>query len=429
MENRDLFLKTLHSSWLYAHLEKELSCHNLPSKSIAVAVSGGPDSLLLCLLLNIYCQEKDLSLTALHVNHGLRNNSNQEAKTLEAFLIHWNIPFSILTWEKEHPITSGLQQKARTARFKLMTNYCHENGISSLFLAHHLDDQIETVLMRLFRGSGLTGLTGISSQTHMNGIKIIRPFLEIEKESFTALLKDINQPFFEDPSNEDPQFLRALWRKALKKVLTKQTKSFFLKSLKKLNSCETAIQHYVSQTFDTFTSIYPLGYAQLENAFAISDTPHEIKVRVLEKLLHMISGDTAPIRRHQTEDALEKLSTNLTSPMTLGGCLLTPKKDHILITREIRAISPPFFLSKLRKKLWDQRFYIDKIDESLKDTTVEALSTADIHWLKDKKVDMPALSNKVLLTLPVVKKGTDIVAAPNLGYNCHLIHMTFIGCT
>ena len=151
-------------------------CIPQDDKKIAIALSGGSDSMALLLLL----KTQNIPLHALTVDHHLRPESASEAAQVAAWCNALGVPHTTLHWQHEK-IESGLPEKARDARYALMFDWCREHHIQHLFTAHHLDDQIETMLFRLTRGSGLVGLSGMLPLTQRDGIFLHRPLLAFPK--------------------------------------------------------------------------------------------------------------------------------------------------------------------------------------------------------------------------------------------------------
>ncbi|MCW8917184.1 MAG: tRNA lysidine(34) synthetase TilS [Magnetovibrio sp.] len=181
---------------------------------IAVAVSGGADSMALCLLLKRWGDETGVQLSALTVDHGLRNESAAEAEQVASWLRVRGIDHHILNWT-DKPKTR-IQERARKARYDLMQTWCVEHGIDNLFVAHHLEDQAETMLMRLKKRTGLLGLAGMSARREGDKIDIIRPLLSISKARLLASLENFGQDWVEDPSNQNPAYERVRTRQLLK---------------------------------------------------------------------------------------------------------------------------------------------------------------------------------------------------------------------
>src|SRR3954447_7076777 len=150
----------------------------------------------------------------LTVDHGLRPESADEARTVGSWLGARAIPHDILLWVGPKPI-SGIQEAAREARYRLLTAWCRRRFCLHLLAAHHLEDQIETHLIRRGAGSGAEGLAGMSAVRELRGCRLVRPLLAVPRERLAALLASEGHPFLRDPSNLDPVFERARLRLAL----------------------------------------------------------------------------------------------------------------------------------------------------------------------------------------------------------------------
>jgi tRNA(Ile)-lysidine synthase len=173
---------------------------------LGLAVSGGPDSLALLTLAAEACPD---ALAAATVDHGLRPEAANEADHVAAICERLSVPHTILT--PSHPITGNLQSAARGARYALLETWREQENLRWIATAHHADDQLETILMRLMRGSGIDGLSAIRP---VNG-KIIRPLLGFRKAELVAHVQSRGLNAIADPSNDDSAFDRVRLRKAL----------------------------------------------------------------------------------------------------------------------------------------------------------------------------------------------------------------------
>ncbi len=182
---------------------------------LAVAVSGGADSMALGLLGDGWARARGGRVTALTVDHGLRPESGAEARRVKAWLGKRGIPQSVLRWtaagEGGAP-GANLQALARAARYRLLAGWCRKRHVLHLVLAHHLEDQAETFLLRLGRGSGVHGLAAMAAVTGIEGVRLLRPLLTVPKARLRANLQRRGQAWIEDPSNEDPAFARVRLR-------------------------------------------------------------------------------------------------------------------------------------------------------------------------------------------------------------------------
>ena len=179
--------------------------------ALLLAVSGGPDSTALLLLAAEWAAPKP-KLFAATVDHGFRPESAAEAAAAAALCARLGVPHATLRWQGRKPITR-LQERAREARYDLLAAHARHVGAGVVVTAHHLDDQAETVLFRLARGSGLAGLAGMSARSRRDEIDIARPLLAIPKADLVALCVARGVGYACDPSNDDPRFARPRWRR------------------------------------------------------------------------------------------------------------------------------------------------------------------------------------------------------------------------
>lgn len=220
-------LKEFISLMSKVHLTKE--------EPLGVAVSGGVDSMALCYLLNKFSKEFNHKLTAFIIDHKFRPESTEESYKVANILSKLDIDTKIMpiNWEISEgnnlsdsltfPLISQQETFARIERYKLLARGCHERKISSLFLGHHLGDQLETVIMRLARGSGINGLTSmeyisqfpIIRNIESLGINIIRPFLRLTKNRLIETCEVENISWFEDSTNLSKDYKRNVVRLAI----------------------------------------------------------------------------------------------------------------------------------------------------------------------------------------------------------------------
>ena len=178
---------------------------------LAVGVSGGRDSLSLALLSHEWARSRGGHVLALIVDHGLRSEAAAEAVATSALLAEHGISSEILRWQGKKP-DAGLQEAARSARYELLFEACRRKGILHLLVAHHADDQAETVEMRAARASGPDGLAGMAALVEHRDGRLLRPLLAIPRRRLTSTLVERGIRWIEDPSNADPRFERSRLR-------------------------------------------------------------------------------------------------------------------------------------------------------------------------------------------------------------------------
>jgi tRNA(Ile)-lysidine synthase len=181
--------------------------------AIILAVSGGPDSVALMWLAARWrgARKRGPRLIAVTVDHGLRPEAAREARDVKQLARSLDLPHRTLRWTGPKPKT-GLPAAARDARYRLLAKAAHAFGATHILTAHTRDDQAETLLMRMARGSGLAGLAAMARQSEREGVVLARPFLQISKSQLLATLTKARLGFVVDPSNRDLSFTRPRFR-------------------------------------------------------------------------------------------------------------------------------------------------------------------------------------------------------------------------
>lgn len=306
--------------------------------AIAAAVSGGPDSMALVHLLNDWAAEAGVEIHALTVDHGLRPEAKQEAAEASSSLkvLHC-VKSNVLEWTGEKPEVA-IQEEARKARYDLMASYCKEHDIRHLFLAHHQNDQAETFLFRLAKGSGLDGLAAMMPvQKYDDDLSLLRPLLEISKERLIATCENREVAFVEDPSNESEDFARVRLRKS-QVVLEQEGLSAKRLSItaKRIGRARQALETLSDGAFDEISNTETNRIVL--NLMALRDYPDEIGLRVMMKALLQIGGqnDYGP-RLEKIERLFDDVMGQENFPrQTLGGTIVErDDKNHtVVISKE-----------------------------------------------------------------------------------------------
>ncbi len=381
-----------------------LSC---PSP-VAVAVSGGADSLALLLLTQRWARQTGGRVVALTVDHGLRPNSAQEARRVQEWAVKWGIEHHILTWEGDKP-SSCLQEKARDARYQLLISWCKAHATSTLLLGHHAQDQEETFWLRLSSGSGLTGLSGMRDQWVKDGVTLLRPLLGVQQAHLKEVLKAENQDWIEDPSNENPRFFRGRFRSFLKEEGLSSER--LLKTMEKLQEDADFIQESLTQTLKTQVQQHEGGYISLpQDGFA--GLHPALGKRMVSYLMQWFSGQSYAPRSQQLQEVLTKLKTGL--PFTAGGIYWFLERGKIYLTREPIAFDPPLFLKDVSEKtLWDQRFWVDP---TLKTYFPEDAFLGPLKRGKATASLKTEIPRRIVPTLPAIWVKEKVVAVPHFCY-------------
>ncbi|NBV05938.1 MAG: tRNA lysidine(34) synthetase TilS [Proteobacteria bacterium] len=195
------------SEVFHKKVEEIFAVQKLPEK-LAVGVSGGVDSLALTILLSEFCAKKKIELVALTVDHKMRESSSNEALKLSKILAKKKITHHILEIDAKKLPKKNIEAKLREMRYDLLCEFCKKKKISYLFLGHQLGDVAENFLIRLFRGSGLDGLSTIAEVLEVSKIKLVRPLLDFDKSDLEKFLHAKKIKWFEDETNSDEKFLR-----------------------------------------------------------------------------------------------------------------------------------------------------------------------------------------------------------------------------
>jgi len=297
-------------------------------RSMAVAVSGGADSMALALLAAQWARERKLTLFALTVDHGIRTEAAQEAVQVRSWLASYGVDCHILTLST--PLSgSNLQEKAREARYCAMARWCEGQGVAHVLLAHHADDQLETVVMRLVRASGVEGLAGMRAQSTHDGLTLLRPLLGISKTRLIATLEAAGQAWIEDPSNVSGAYTRNRLRPVAEALVREGLSA---ERITLLTSQLAATADYLRQQKDAWLAEY-VRHTEDERVWlpldAWSRVPREIGWRALRSLIMQVGKRQKPPRSENLMPLFDALAAEeLTKPRTLGGCKLCPVREE-----------------------------------------------------------------------------------------------------
>ncbi len=311
--------------------------------SFAVAVSGGPDSMALLHALSVYAHADNKKICCITVDHGLRDAAKKEAEDVAQWVAAQGnnlLNHVILKWEGEKQ-DAALMEAARHARYQLMAEYCAEHNIQNIFVAHHQDDQAETFLIRLSKGSGLDGLACMDVVHPYNDtINIIRPFLNVPKKDLVSYCQEHDVPFVQDPSNENEKYLRPRLRGSMEILAQEGLSAKRLTTLtRRLRRGRQALsditdQEYKDVVMSADEKAVLLDFNQLKQL------PEEISLRIIQKSVRGFRGGTAyDVRMDRLEDLFESLwfDTDNFKPRTLGGLIfaLQDKNSALYISKEL----------------------------------------------------------------------------------------------
>lgn len=374
----------------------------------------------LCLLARDWAAARDGALTALTVDHGLRPEAADEARQVGRWLRVRHIRHVVLRRQGPRP-RADIQAAARAARYDLLTGWCRANAVLHLLLAHHQEDQAETLLLRLARGSGVDGLAGMPAIAERDGVRLLRPLLTVPRDRLRATLQACRQDWIEDPSNLDPAYARVRMR-ALLPPLAREglTAERLAATAGRLGEARAALESGVTDLLARAAALYPAGYVTLALA-PLRAAPREIGMRALARCLMTVSGQDYTPRL----DRLDRLHAVLLSSgrwpaRTLAGCRIVCVGGHALICREAAQVAPPVAIAAGARIRWDRRFAVTVAEGAAvrRGTVVAGLgeegwrqAVADDPGLRRHSVPPP-----VRPSLPAVWQGDRLLAVPHLAW-------------
>ena len=403
MSERDALLASL-------RFQSDQAVQQSKEKHLAVAVSGGGDSMACLDLVHGAAAEAKRVLHAVTVDHGLRAEAKDEIALVAAYCAKRDIPHEVLRWDWDG--TGNLQAKARDARYRLIGDWGRRNKIGRVFLGHTQTDVAETFLMRLARKSGVAGLATMETNFERHGVRWSRPLWQTSRADLRTYLQEVGVAWAEDTSNEDERFDRIKARKALEALAPLGIDDDALSALAfNLFTANAALEHYLHVTAWRYVDeasgdlILPCDIVEDDRQI-----PLETLYRLRADALRWVGGGAYGPRSDgliEMEVALRDAKTH-----TLCGCVITREDGkhvrdrHWRITREFNAVKG---LIAPTTALWDGRWQLDgDHDKSLE---VRALGDAivDTPW---RDADLPRTS---LLASPSVWRGETLVAAPVAG--------------
>lgn len=346
----------------FASQMEALNLRPLPP-ALAVAVSGGADSMALAWLAGEWAQRHGIRLVAFTVDHGLRDGSSHEAEQVGQWLAARGIPHHILRWESTDKPQANLQAQAREARYQLLASACAEQGITHLLLGHHLDDQAETFLIRLQRGSGVDGLAAMRPVSSFKSLILLRPLLDTPKSALTDFLAHSSQVWIEDPSNHAMRHTRTRMRHLLPKLAEAGIGPETLAATsRRMARARDFLERQTDRAALYCLTLHDEGYITL-NEPRFLDLHEEIALRLLADILRLMNGTVYRPRLSE----LEMLYHALPGTRTLAGCRFITgegrNRGKTFVLRELAHAASPITLHPHRPTLWDGRFEVTLLSE------------------------------------------------------------------
>lgn len=382
---------------------------------IAVACSGGADSMALALLASEWARAQGGEATALIVDHAIRPESAGEAAAVARELRRHGVRHEVLRYGGP-AITDAIQAAARRVRYDLLSDWCVRHGCLHLATAHHREDQAETMLLRLARGSGIDGLAAMAPVTETRDLRILRPLLSVSRNRLRATVDRRGAWFVDDPSNRDPRFARVRMR-AITGALAAEGLSAerLAATARRAARARSALEGDVAALLARAVVLYPLGYARL-CADVLRAAPEETALRALARLVTCLGGNDYPPRLARVERLHDWILCGASGGgRTLAGCRIVPRRGSLLVCRESAAADA---VQPARGTVhWDGRFrlrFAARGTGEVRRLGREGWRQAVADQPELRRAPLPALAR---LALPAVWRQDRLASVPSLGYS------------
>ncbi|MEM8589936.1 MAG: tRNA lysidine(34) synthetase TilS [Pseudomonadota bacterium] len=365
---------------------------------LAVAVSGGSDSLGLCLLADAWARRRRGEVLALTVDHNLRPGSGEEAARVAGWLSDRGIDHRILAWQPHK--TS--QQAARDGRYRLLDDACCREGILHLLVGHTADDQAETVAFRHLRGSGQEGMSGIATVRELAQVRLLRPFLTVRRDSVRATLSAFGQPWIDDPSNLDDRYARARVRRRLGG--RPSAPGLWFRRTAREGERREAAELELGATLARWVTIRPAGYAIVDRAVL----NHRRAASLLGRIVRTVRGTAYAPSPSRLEPVCDALRAGVAG-QTIGGCRIAvpgSPSGSLLIAREAARISAHQSVKAGETVRWDDRFIVSAPEDGY----IAALGDRAAN---DALARLPAIARQ---GLPALWRDGEAVSLPEVAH-------------
>ncbi len=374
-------------------------------KGLVLAVSGGPDSTALMLLVARWDRPPVLVAT---VDHGLRPESAREAELVAGNAAALGLPCRVLA--APEPFAGGnLQDWARRVRYRCLAAAAREAGFDTIVTAHHRDDQAETLLQRLARGSGVYGLAGMARESTLDGVALMRPLLDVPRSALAAVAAESGLSIVDDPSNADPRFDRVRMRSLMPQLAAHGlTAERLAETCARLGRAGAALDHYAGRLLRERFEADPFGGVAAP-ADALAEVPEEVGLRALALVLKAVGGAQYTPRLESVEAlyrAVLEAGTGTALKRTLHGAEVAVDRGRLTARREWgRAGLATLAASPGATLLWDRRFCVEV------PRLAGALEIAPLGR-SDRRLRAPMANRGMLRVLPGLFRDGALVAVP-----------------
>lgn len=393
-----------------------------PGRNLAIAVSGGTDSMVLAMLCRKWAaSQSETRLHALIVDHGFRPESAEEAQLVHQRLQALDIPAEILQRAGDAP-TAARQEIGRQARYGLMADWCRENGYPDLLVAHHRDDQAETVMMRILAGTGVSGLAAMQKVGDLGaGIRLLRPLLDISRTRLEATRNQLDIPYVDDPSNQDEAYLRTRIRQWLggdgPLPVHENTSDRLARLAHRAARMDAALELATERAVQNCVTCHRMGWVEIDQAKLLAE-PDEIALRILARAGAGVGG--VPLPLGVLERAWPEIAGG--ASRTLGQVEIHPiGNQHIRIWRQVRNLPRISWWAGDHEIVWDNRFLLHRNGtEGGMEVSAALDRCADSHTRSADRIAQ--------MTAPAIDGVAVPVVSPAEGAPGHTgVYATFLG--
>jgi tRNA(Ile)-lysidine synthase len=355
------------------------------------------------------------------VDHGLRPASRAEAEWVVARARELGFEAALLTWSGEKP-TTRIQDAARAARYALLADLARRSapqGRVAIVTAHTEDDQAETLLMRLARGSGVDGLAGMAPARPLDGdarVMLLRPLLSVAGERLRATLRSLSAEWIKDPSNDAMRFERVQVRKArdVLALLGIGNEKIAL-SARRLARAKAAIDAGVDKLKrDVYLDLHAGAFASFDRGGWLG-AAEELRIRMLGALIASFGGRSEPLRLSRLEALVTRMEREGFDGATLAGAMVSQHDGILRVQREPgRVPPPPLVLAPGASAAWDGRFLVAASDGAPGPIEVRPLGGEVYAALRRQLDAAPGLPASAAATLPAFWRSGSLIAVPTL---------------
>ena len=388
---------------------------------VILAVSGGADSGALMHLASRWARgaAQPPRLVVATVDHALRHASRAEAEWVAGEARSVGLEHAILTWVGSKPAT-GIQDAARAARYGLLADFARNASAArpvAIVTAHTEDDQAETLLMRLARGSGLDGLTAMSSQRVLDeGVVLLRPLLAVSGARLRATLAGMHKAWIDDPSNDAERFERVRLRKGQALLadlgLANDKIALSARRLERARNALDAGARALAQSAQL--DLHAGAFASFDHAVWLA-APEELRLRLLARLVTSYGGRTQPVRLARLEALADRLGHPGFEGATLAGAAVALHGADVRVLREAgRTALPTLALQAGASAVWDGRFRVGAASEAAAAIDVRALGSPAFARLRQQLAMPRDLPARAAATLPAFWRGEELIIVPTL---------------